>query len=84
MQHCCHLLIGRDANKVEESLHSEQYYQKDGKKLEDKSWGKPGDKISLEHVLFWELLTKIRDGHLKIRMRDLQHVRKGNISNANI
>ena len=54
------------------------------KKLENKKLGKLGDKICLEHVLFWELFPKIRDGHLKIRMRDVQHVRKGNISNANI
>jgi hypothetical protein len=31
-----------------------------------KHWDKTGDKISLEHVLFWELFPKIRDGHLKI------------------
>lgn len=31
-----------------------------------KHWGKIGDKIRLEYVLFWELFPKIRDGHLKI------------------
>jgi len=54
------------------------------KKWKIKTWGKLGQKISLEHVLFWEPFPKIRDGHLKIRMRDVQYVRKGNISNGNV
>jgi hypothetical protein len=55
-----------------------------GKNWTTKHWGKTGDKISLEYVLFWELFPKIRDGHFKIWLRDVQYVRKGNISNVNI
>lgn len=30
MQYCCHFLIGKVANTVQESLHSKEHYQKDG------------------------------------------------------
>jgi hypothetical protein len=29
-QHCCHLIAGKVANKIQESLHSKEYYQEDG------------------------------------------------------
>lgn len=34
MQHCCHLRVGKVANKNQESLHSKEYYQEYGIKLE--------------------------------------------------
>ena len=32
-QHCCHL-VGKVANKIQESLHYKEYYQEDGIKWE--------------------------------------------------
>jgi len=33
-QHCCHLLTGKVTNQIQEIVHSKEYYQEDGIKLE--------------------------------------------------
>lgn len=34
LQHCCYLLIGKVTNKIQESLHAEEYFQEDWIELE--------------------------------------------------
>lgn len=42
-QHCCHLFFENVANKIQESLHSDEYYHKDGIKSE--VWWKTQTKL---------------------------------------
>jgi hypothetical protein len=55
-QGCCRFLAGKVAKKkIQESVHSEEYYQEDNK------IGKKGDNFSGTYVLFRGLLPKIRE-----------------------